>query len=51
MWDLESKEVLAQNTAHNGVVTSLAKIEKDGVTRLLTCGADRLIKVWEPMWV
>lgn len=51
MWDLESKRSLAQIAAHDGVVTSLSKMEKDGVTRMLTSGADRLVKVWEPVWV
>jgi WD40 repeat protein len=50
MWDLESKALVSQKAAHDGVVTSLARMEKDGVTRMLTSGADRLIKVWEPVW-
>jgi WD40 repeat protein len=48
MWDLVTKELLAQVPAHTGVITSLAVIGKDGITMLLSAGADKSIKVWEP---
>lgn len=48
MWDLVTKKLLAQVAAHTGVITSLAVIEKDGTMMLLSAGADKSIKVWEP---
>jgi WD40 repeat protein len=47
MWDLMTKEVLAQVPAHKGVVASLAVMEATGVCKLLTAGADGKVKLWE----
>ena len=48
MWDLLHSKQPHQLGDHRGVVSSLAVVEKDGVTRLLTAGADCTIKFWEP---
>ena len=44
-WDVQSKEVLQRETAHEGCVLGVDTWERGRL--VVSCGLDRLVKVWE----
>ncbi|KAL8650366.1 MAG: hypothetical protein Q9226_005177 [Calogaya cf. arnoldii] len=48
-WDVVSKEVLQREKAHEGCVLGIDTLAKDGLALAVSCGLDKLIRIWERM--
>ncbi|KAI4164920.1 MAG: hypothetical protein LQ342_001553 [Letrouitia transgressa] len=44
-WDVQSKEILQKEEAHEGCVLGVDTWEKGGL--VVSCGLDKLVKIWE----